>query len=362
MHEVYDKVVSPGWTIDVIILEDVDDPPPPKPTSYDSKVKYSIACFRKNFQGGGDFVWSVSSTEPTTFEYDSDKRGDLPIIEEKKTIECSATSRLAKPKEGFKGRIKRPQHDNVTGTILKVHSHYLLNVLRCTIQYSTDIDDYYNGVFFYPYRDLYRHRAEIEDYKSSTNVIRSKHSAEYNEQCDKHIDILLQYLDSHTRIRYTQHKALWSAPKALTTFTGLWLLFKPCTDVYVEEHGRLNAFVIDKVTGGVGYPVEPSAAMRVVTYSVRVWNLHFDGENIYRRSMWIQVPFFDGEREITSLPLFPVEYRDVSDSFETRRYLIERGKKYFKYCKSPTFLEYSGPGLKEGWNSVSYEELSLHKH
>ncbi|KAL5377045.1 hypothetical protein DPSP01_010010 [Paraphaeosphaeria sporulosa] len=354
LHEVYDKVVSPGWYLDIEILDDSDAPPPEEPTSYDSKVKYSIDCFRKNAQGSNDYMWTVSASNPTTFEYDMDTRGDLPVIEEKKILDISITSRMRKPDTGFKGRLRRPQHDLVSGALLTVHSHYLLNVLKSIIQYATGVDDYTNGDFFFPYKDLFRHRAEIEDYKTFHKA-RSQHSAEYNEQCDKHIDILLQYLDSHPTIRYPEHKMIWNRPKPMTTFAGLWLLLKPCTDVYVQDNEKLNAFVIDKVSGGVSYPVEPSAALRATEYSVRVWNLHFDGKIIYRRSQWILVPYFDGERDITSLPLFPVQYQDTADASATRDSLIERGKKYFSYCKSPTFLEYSGAGLKDGWLKVSSE-------
>lgn len=349
----YDKVVSPGWCLNIEILDNVDaSSPPEKPTSYDSKVKYTIECFLKNAQGGKDYIWTASANNPTTFEYDMDTRGDLPVIEEKKILDISITSRLKQPITGFQGRLKRPQHDIVTGALLTIHSHYLLNVLKSIVQYATGDDDYVNGDFFFPYTDLFRHRVEIEDYKTSHRT-RTQHSDEYNGQCDKHIDILLQYLDSQPAIRYLDHKMLWSRPKPMTTFAGLWLLLKPCTDVYVQEHEKLNAFVIDKAAGGVVYPIEPTAAIKATAYSVRVWNLNFDGKVIYRKSRWILVPYFDGEREITSLPLFPVQYQDTTDASATRNSPIERGKKYFSYCKSPTFLEYSGAGLKDGWLKVS---------
>lgn len=350
----YEKIITPGWTVAIDILDDTSaEAAPEELTTYDSRIKYTLDCFRKNINGGpADFMWSITSSEPTNFEYDSDKRGDLPIIEEKKQIECSTTSRMRRPKDGFKGTIKRPQHDIITGTILHVHSHYLLNVLRATIQYTTDLDDYNNGVFNYPYMDLYRHREEIEAYKKSDDRIRAKHSLEYNEQCDSHIDILLQYLDSLPVMRYAQHRLLWSKPKAMTTFAGVALLLKPCTDVYVHEDGKLNAFVVDRLRGGVRYPIEPGASAKVSTYRVVMWNLHFDGKAIYRRSKTVLIPYFDGEREIASLTAFPAEYRDRVDSFATREKLVERGKKYFSYCKRPTFLEYTGPGLKEGWKTV----------
>ena len=139
----------------------------------------------------------------------------------------------------------------------------------------------------------------------------------------------------------------------MTNFAGVAFLLKPCTDVYVYEDGKLNAFVVDRIMGGVTYPIESTQATKISTYRVRIWNLHFDGKRVYRRSKWVLIPFFDGEREIISLPVHPAQYRDQIDSFATRKHLIERGKKYFSYCKHPTFLEYTGSGLREGWKSVS---------
>ena len=360
LPEVYDTVIAPGWNIIFSILNNSSEELPENLTTYETKVRYQLDCFRKSVHGDtSDFMWSISSNEPTTFEYDYDKRGDLPVIEEKKVIVCSSASQMTKPKDEFKGKIKRPQHDVVTSILIQVHSHYLLNLIRSTIRYTTkSLDDYAGGYFYYPYMDLHRHREEIEKYKTGNCENRSKHSDAYNEQCDKHIDVLLQYLDSVPLIRDTQIKLLQNKPQSMVTFAGVALLLKPLTDVYVHENGKLNAYVVDKLTGGIQYPAETTATASIGTYRIRIWNLQFDGKRIYRKSHWVHIPYFDGEREITTLLVHPVEYSDRLDGSRSQTHLINRGKKYFSYCKRPTFLEYSGLGLGEGWKSVSFSQIA----
>ena len=257
------------------IVGDPTEEVPEKLTTYDTRVRYQLDCFRKGIDGNTrNFMWSITSNEPTNFEYDYDQRGDLPVMEEKKAIMSSYGSRLAKPKDEFKGKIQRPQHDIVTTIFLQVHSHYLLNFLRSTIQYTTTSpDDYAAGYFYYPYMDLFRHREEIEMYKTSKSETRSKHSDAYNEQCDKHIDVLLKYLDSLPMIRYAQMRLLQNKPQSMVTFAGVALLLKPLTNVYVHESGKLNAYVVDKLKGGVSYPTEITAPTKIDTYSIRIWNL-----------------------------------------------------------------------------------------
>lgn len=358
MHELWDKIVSPGLEIyfDKIKapMTEIPQEMPQEITRYDNKAKYTITYFQKEKHDFTTFLWESYFSDPIEFEMDVDRRGELPVIEEKRSLECAVNTKPQKPSNWSKEKLKKSPGDSISEVFLHVHSHYLLNVLRSVVQYSTGTDDYRNGIFQYPYKDLFGHRDEIEKYKTQSEGTRSRHSADYNTECDKHIDILLQYMDSLAIAPRRLPTRIWNEAKVVTRFTEIWLLLKPCADVYVQENGKLNAFVVDRVEGGVDYPVELGQPTKLSTYRVRVWNLHFDGQMIYRRSKWILVPHFDGEREITSLPLFPTQFHDDVNDFATRKKLIERGKRYFRYCKGPVFLQYTGPGLKEGWKNVSF--------
>jgi hypothetical protein len=78
----------------------------------------------------------------------------------------------------------------------------------------------------------------------------------------------------------------------------------------------------------------------------------YDSKTIKRRSKTIDIPVFDGDREIRSLPLFPTKFQDKFDDGARRKHLVDRGIKYFQYSKGPAFLEYSGLGLRPSWKKV----------
>jgi hypothetical protein len=76
---------------------------------------------------------------------------------------------------------------------------------------------------------------------------------------------------------------------------------------------------------------------------------------IVRKTRRVEVNVYDNSREVTALPLFPARFQDHIDGGRLREKLIARGKKYFQYSKCPSFLEYTGKGLKRGSRTVSYQ-------
>lgn len=246
-------------------------------------------------------------------------------------------------------------HDDIFGqSTLEVHSMPLLDALKAVVEFQSPDEGEYDrgfrlaeensthlesGRFQFPYLDLYHHMDELIAYKSKINGPRQRHSAEYNKECDRHIDILINYLVDQPIIALSKATIAWSQKVPITIFGWLWLLLKPGSDVYVRERGHLNAYVIESVDGISRYSTE-----RPKPYVVKVWNLDFDGKVFGRSSKTIWVPVFDGEREIQSLPLFPVRFhQDTEGEKSLRDGLIERGKKFFKLIKHPTYQEYTGP-------------------
>jgi hypothetical protein len=195
---------------------------------------------------------------------------------------------------------------------------------------------------------------ELQDYKTQICKSRTNHTEAYNAETDRHIDLLMEYLFKESNIKLKSLEASWEKKVPTTTFSGLLLLLKPGADVYVQENDQLNAYVIDSVSGGVDYSVPDNWSWKLspTKYLIYVWNLVYDGKVIKRRVKAIDIPVFDGDREIRSLPLFPVKFQDKFDDGVRQQRLIDRGKKYFQYAKGPAFLEYSGLGLRPSWKKV----------
>ncbi|KAF2729989.1 hypothetical protein EJ04DRAFT_446105 [Polyplosphaeria fusca] len=369
LPQLWEQVVEPNWVIEVWLLSRIVELLEPIfietdetedeniETTYENKVRYTVSYYQKDRWGEHEeFLGKSTYDEPVDFEVSEDLSKVLPVLEEKKVV-TSPWSYDEKPRrnqeDGKSGKKpKLGQLDRISQTKLQIHSKYLLNILRSVVEYgselpSGDVDNLTDGIFDYPYRDLYHYRSELLAYKTSSVGLRNKHSEEFNRHCDVHIDVLLQYLYDQPKIRLHALERLWSRKTPLTTFAGLWLLLKPGEDVYVREYdGSYDAYVVDRVEGGVSE--DNSGQLNVNPYLIRVWNMACSGLTILPRSRSLQVPVFDNEKEITSLQIFPVRFLDTTDDSACRTRLIERGKKYFEFSKRPSFLEYTGTGLVEG--------------
>lgn len=257
------------------------------------------------------------------------------------------------------------ESDTVGNPTIRIHSMKLLNALKDTIKFIRPKEDSSDpskfdfrdnmttnlnaGIFVFPYKDLYHHKDDLVKYKDSKAGVRENHPPEYNEECDRHIDILIEYLYQQSSISLQEAEQLWSQPVPRTTFNAYWLLLKPGSTVFVRDGYDLNAYVIESATGG---PFESGDSTRYRQYTVMLWNLDFDGNKLSRSERIVEVPLFDGERDITSLPLFPTRFHENED--EKRRELIERGKTFVNVVRAPAFREYSGPSRFHGARAVSF--------
>ena len=198
--------------------------------------------------------------------------------------------------------------------------------------------DFRAGRFIFPFPDLCFHFDDLLAYKNNTSASRALHSKEYNEECDRHIDVLLDYLSNQPSLGLKNARSLWEQTTPMTDFGRLWLLFKPGSDVYVRERGQLNGYVVESIKG-----MQKSVNARAGPLTIKVWNLDFDGENFIRTSKIITIPAFDSEREITSLPLFPTRFHiDKEGETPLREALVARGKIFIHVVKKPKYQEYAG--------------------
>lgn len=344
-------------------------------TEYKVKIRYTVNYYEKDtFRENVSLRATSSYDEPVVLETSRDKPRQLPVMEVKVNITSpnrggdiysavfpGRASSGSKNSNGVaKDTNSKPKlnaDDKIGNPDLHIYSPWLLNTLRLKIKYSSmppsgDSDNLKDGVFPYPYNDLYYHKEELLQYKKDGDKDRKRHSEEYNAMCDCHIDLLIDFLYDQPAIGLKAIEAHWDMKVPTTTFGGFLLLMKPGSDVYVQENDMLNAYVVDRVKGGVLHKTFGSTVQNAAAYCVVVWNLAFNGNVIKRISKEIEVPVFDNEREIRSLPLFPTRFQDSIDDGARRQSLIKRGKNYFSYSKGPSFLEFSGRGLRPGWKTV----------
>ena len=89
--------------------------------------------------------------------------------------------------------------DKVGPKKLHVCFHYLLNSLRAIAKYSAhaptgdNTDVFKDGIFPYPFQDLFYLKQNLANFKKETSEPRANHTQEYNAECDSHIDLLIEY-------------------------------------------------------------------------------------------------------------------------------------------------------------------------
>ena len=329
-------------------------------TRYLTTLQYSVQYCRADY-GSPELMYKVTYNEPVALDSSKVKPREVSVLEEISSIIYPQWDYIRKEDLCNDRPILR-EVDRPGKTTLRIHSPLLLNALRSIVKYSSappgNKDNFEDGSFDYPFKDLYCHKNELVQYKVGHSSVRVNHSNGYNEECDRHIDLLLKYLDDQSTIRYSEFQTMWTKGIPTTTIAGLQFLLKPGSEVYVRQKGTLAAFVIDRVMGGVHDIDSLPGSISATSYNVLVWNLFFDGTVIKRVAKTITVPVFDGEREIRSLPLYPTIVEDTVDGGAHRQFFITRGKKYFDFAKGPTFLEYTGSGLKPGWKTVIHLRVS----
>jgi hypothetical protein len=335
-------------------------------TIYERKVAYRINYLQREKYGSETtMIYSAVDDEPTQLAPATEKLREQSVLEEVQTVTFKHRDRDPPSKASI--MMEGPNigsGDQIGRRNLRVCSHFLLNALRAIAKYSAhaptgdDNDAFKDGIFPYPYQDLFHLRDDLEKFKKQTSEPRDNHTKEYNIECDSHIELLIEYLHNEPNVQLSLQESKWANKVPTTTFAGFWLLMKPGTDVYIQENGMLNTYIVDSVSGGVDYLSQADWITSARSYIIVVWNLIFDGKVIKRKSKHIRIPVFDGDRDIMSLLVFPTRFQDKVDNGKIRWQLIQRGKRFFASTKGPTFLEYTGLGQKPGWKKVG-KHLSL---
>ena len=189
--------------------------------------------------------------------------------------------------------------------------------------------------FHEPYQPLFHYYAELEAYK---NRHPSTHSEEYQQECNEHIDILLNYLSKTCGVGELVEAELERHRRdpPVCTFEYLWLLFKPGEICYggLADLQQISAYVTFGVSGGIirGVPER---------YVISNWNISFDGWEVGQEMFENVIQPFDGEKEIRSFDFyFPAKYhQETPENLAKyggvclRDRLIAKGKRWWDVCR-----------------------------
>ncbi|KAL9606931.1 MAG: hypothetical protein Q9167_008104 [Letrouitia subvulpina] len=148
-------------------------------------------------------------------------------------------------------------------------------------------------------------------------------------------------------------------PKPKIHFQDLWLLFKPGIDIYwvtmlagnfdyMAAGVVIDASYRDSTEANYKGPGETKQK----TLNIQIWYLESNGKVVGRNFGVIYINRFEGEREVTSLRIFPCNLLDRLDGGKTRRTLLERGRKTFQIFRGmPKQMYYDGYVFNDASNT-----------
>lgn len=239
--------------------------------------------------------------------------------EEKDTLQEQSAD--DKEKENFDERSMEDKE-------LIIHSEPIIKALRAIV-------DYYPGQSLLgdtisikePFSILVHFRKEIQEYRESCDDAETYH----------HIGILQKYLEDNLGDKILEEDQRYTRPTPVATFEMLWMLFKPGMDVYAQIDEQRGGFVVQSCAPFL----DNLKYGHMAPFKIKMWYLDFDGRMVGRREHEVIIVPFDGEREITSLKVFPAKFIDSNLALSPRKRLEERGEKFYSMLMGKQ-MDYKG--------------------
>jgi hypothetical protein len=259
-------------------------------------------------------------------------------------------------------------------TTMKIYSMYLINALRDVVHYWPDLNLQDHPVKIgKPYAVLIHYLDALQMYKDGHPAC---HSDEYVKLCNDDIDILIGIVDKECGNDIRSERKRYQKSPPMATFENLWMLFKPGQDVYVAGRDgklpipmRVSKLVRreqvslheSRYLGGPAnrrpgrgeekYRFQHDALM----WSVCGWGVGCTGKAMSPQVRNTTIEFFEREREITSLMVYPKEFHS-DPNLESQ--LQVRGKRYWELC-TPAYRHYDGVTVADRGQPTTHVRISL---
>ena len=259
------------------------------------------------------------------------------------------------------------------GTYMTIRSKLVLSILRDIIHYhpsfSPNVDKL---VLREPFCLLLHYREELSKRRDELKQATSTSAPLEEMSCataNEHLTYVIDFVNQRYADGILQELSRHRSTRATCTYDWVWLLFRPGSVVYAWDNNILRAHLVEDHDRHVG--VEEDGKIRPKVISVRddvrrlprskklkvtVWTLAFDGERLGRRRKKYSIPAFDGEKEITSLRIFPKAYlkneKRVHQTLSVEDFLIQRGKSFFELARK-SYREHHGETLTFPKRTVS---------
>ncbi|KAK3304792.1 uncharacterized protein B0T15DRAFT_399826 [Chaetomium strumarium] len=174
------------------------------------------------------------------------------------------------------------------------------------------------------------------------------------EQAYKELGCLIEFMDEGLKVL----RHLENASVNRIAFSELWHIFQPGVEVITAQKPT-SAYRVFHATGGRPYLSPPedkneeeedgfTKPYRIPDKSsdfvVYCYQIDFDGTKFGPVSLSFSIQKFDGLRDITTLPIYPLKF--AKDSVAVRETLLKNGTTFLEVCGGE-HVRYRGPNLHE---------------
>ena len=220
--------------------------------------------------------------------------------------------------------------------VMIIKSQLLLKMLRDVVLYYPPQELTGDTVSITePYPVLIHHMDAFTELVSKLKAeADQKPSEQGNVVCEKirHLQVLLDFLQPVMKKIVRPAIEKLKRPIPVVTFDLLWYLFRPGADLYIKSVATIGERT---TTGVMMYTALERSEDR---YSrdkesgiyINYFKLQANGVMMGRGRLSRLIEYFEGEREVTSLTVYPASFWDDQDSGERRRCFEEQGERMYQ--------------------------------
>jgi hypothetical protein len=311
----------------------------PGPIKYRVEYISILSSQTASFEGKGDQPDVLE--EPPVLEY----------VEVRKTDEFTDSAPQGqKAKAGLHSKAKGHAY-------IRILSPAVCEALRCVVDYFPKVDlsgaviKVYEPfeIFIFFDRELTEYRNRLES--CAAEAVPTSCA---NRFAHKHIGIAQDFVKE--RIQEAVNAERERHARGYVTFDMLWLLFKPGSDVYFDfdNVGEHDPYVVM----GVNFELTNGTTN---SYRIACWNMDADSEWVGPACSSCAIDRFAGEKEITSLVVYPCEYLrfrnglDEGDLKAINDYFTNRGRLWYGLRRKKDCHSFDGFSTTFPRRSVSIE-------
>ncbi|KAK0707384.1 hypothetical protein B0H67DRAFT_556087 [Lasiosphaeris hirsuta] len=212
---------------------------------------------------------------------------------------------------------------------LEIQSKALRDLFRLHAKHYQELNLNANPIVVdYPFRSLFFLRGRLQILAKDVDTPK-----ETKQELIPLLDFIEEplgvqrHIEEYDDLVLRQHKV---------TFRMLWSLFPPYSPVLAADEGGCKL--------GMAYLVE-SISLSGGRWDLVLLHGHHNGSGFQIRRTTRSIPYFNGQRDINrlQLPIVPLHLARENEQNVIYDALVERGKRYVKYCAADTsFLRYQG--------------------